>query len=227
MLERIAGAWERVHEALLALLVWVESFAHTPYGGWALAVIAFTESSFFPIPPDVLLIPLCLGQPERAFEFAAICAVASVVGGIFGYGIGFYGGRPLIRRWFAPERVRAVERYYDKYNAWATGIGGLTPLPYKLFTISGGAFAIDFKIFVLASIVARSARFFAVAGLIYLFGEPVREFVERYLDLLSIAFVVLLVLGFWFVGRRTRRVADDAEAAAAAPPTEGRDGEAA
>ena len=139
---------QRAHETLLAVLQWVEAFAHTPYGGWALFAIAFMESSFFPIPPDVLLIPLCLADPEMAFVFAGICTVASVLGGMFGYGIGYYGGRPLFKRWFGEGRMRAVEVYYDKYNAWATGIGGLTPLPYKLFTISGGAFAINFKIFV-------------------------------------------------------------------------------
>ena len=126
--------------------------------------VRLEESSFFPIPPDVLLIALCLGRPDLAFWFATVCAVASVLGGMAGYGIGFWGGRPLLKRLFRADRVRAVESYYDRYNAWATGIAGLTPIPYKVFTLSGGAFSIDFKIFVLASIVSRSLRFFAVAA---------------------------------------------------------------
>lgn len=213
-MDAIQNLLHRLHEALLGLLHWVEAFAHTPYGGWALAAIAFMESSFFPIPPDVLLIPLCLADPEMSFVFAAICTAASVLGGIFGYGIGYYGGRPLFKRWFGEGRMRAVEVYYDRYNAWATGVGGLTPLPYKLFTVSGGAFAINFKIFVFASIVSRGLRFFTVATLLYFFGEPVRSFIERYLNVLSVAFVVLLILGFWLIGRRVRRVGNESEAEA-------------
>ena len=190
---------ESLKELPARLLHWVESFAATPYGDWALFVIAFAESSFFPIPPDVLLIALCLGSPESSFWFALLCTVGSVTGGMLGYGIGLYGGRPLLKRLFNPRKIRAVESLYDRFNAWATGIAGLTPLPYKIFTIAGGVFAIDFKIFVIASIVARSLRFYAVAGLMYLYGEPVKAFIERYLNVLSVAFVVLLVGGYLLV----------------------------
>jgi membrane protein YqaA with SNARE-associated domain len=178
----------------------VQSFAYSPYGGSALFVFAFAESSFFPIPPDVLLIPLCLGDPSRAFWFAFLCSAGSVLGGAAGYGIGYWGGRPLVYKLFPEEKVVAVERMYDRWNAWATGIAGLTPLPYKLFTISGGACAINFRVFLLASVVSRSLRFFGVAGLLYLYGEPIRSFIEEYLNVLSIAFVVLLLAGFWLVG---------------------------
>lgn len=187
--------------ALHDLFLWVEGFADKPYGGTALFVIAFAESSVFPIPPDVLLIPLCIGEPSKSLWFAAICTAGSVLGGAFGYGLGFWGGRPLVRKLFRAERVAAVERLYGRYNAWATGIAGLTPLPYKLFTVSGGAFAIDFKIFIIASVLSRGLRFFAVAGLLYLFGEPIRDFIEDNLDWLSVAFVIVLVLGFWLVGK--------------------------
>ena len=190
---------DKLRELPAQMLHWVESFAATPYGDWALFAIAFAESSFFPIPPDVLLIALCLGRPEGSLWFALVCTVGSVTGGMLGYGIGFYGGRPLVKRLFNPKKILAVESLYDRFNAWATGIAGLTPLPYKIFTVSGGAFAINFKIFVLASIVARGLRFFAVAGLIYAFGEPVKAFIERYLNVLSVAFVVLLVLGYWLI----------------------------
>src|SRR5690606_23173749 len=117
------------------LLAWVESFAATPHGVWALFLIAFAESSVFPVPPDVLLIALCLGAPEQSMWFALVCSIGSVAGGALGYGIGKWGGRPVLRRLFNEERVKAVEVYYDRYNAWATGIAGLTPIPYKIFTI--------------------------------------------------------------------------------------------
>ena len=199
--ETAAEAREFLHE----LLSWVEGFAATPYGTWALFAIAFAESSFFPIPPDVLLIALCIGEPEKSLWFALVCSVGSVVGGAAGYGIGLAGGRPLLLRLFSRERVAVVASYFDRYNAWAVGIAGLTPIPYKIFTIAGGAFAIDFRIFLIASIVSRSLRFFAIAGLMWWFGEPIREFIEAYLGWLTIAFVVLLVGGFWLAGRGAKR----------------------
>lgn len=210
-LERMAhSASTMLHD----LLAWVEGLAATPWGGWALFGIAFAESSFFPVPPDVLLIALCLGSPELSLWFAAVCSVGSVLGGMFGYGLGYYGGRPLLRRLFAAERIQTVERLFDRWNAWAVGVAGLTPLPYKIFTVSGGAFAINFKVFVIASVLSRSLRFFVVAAAIQLWGEPVREFIHRYLNVLSIAFVVLLAGGFWLTkhgfGRASRQPAEGA-----------------
>ena len=196
---------DTLHELMRNMLHWVESFADSPHGVWVLAVLSFAESSFFPIPPDVLLIALCLGRPDLAFWFATVCAVASVLGGMAGYGIGFWGGRPLLKRVFREDRVRAVESYYDRYNAWATGIAGLTPIPYKVFTLSAGAFSINFKIFVLASLISRSLRFFAVAGIVYWLGDTAKQFIDDYLGWLTIAFVVLLVVGFWIAGRGARR----------------------
>lgn len=192
---------DRVRALLHDMLDWVEGWAHHPQAEWALFAISFAESSFFPIPPDVLLIALCLGDPSRAMFFATICAVGSVLGGILGYGIGLYGGRPVVQRLFPEQKIQAVERLYDRYNAWATGIAGLTPLPYKIFTIAGGAFAVSFKVFVLASVLSRSLRFFAVAGLIYFYGEPIKAFIDQHLGWLTIAFVVFLAGGYWLVGR--------------------------
>ena len=222
--------WHRFEALLGDLLHWVEALAARPHGDWALFLLAAAESSFFPIPPDPLLIALCLGRPDRAFWFAGLCTAGSVIGGMIGYAIGFYGGRPLLLRFFARERVAKVERYYDRYNAWATGIAGLTPLPYKLFTLSGGAFAINFKVFVLASVLSRGLRFFAVATVVYLVGEPARDLIERHLGWLTVAFVILLVLGFLLVGRGAHRASraesepepmtSDDRSTAAPPPAE-------
>lgn len=189
------------------LFHWVEALAETPYAAWALFGVSFAESSFFPVPPDALLIALCVAQPERSLWFALICSVASVLGGVAGYGIGWAGGRPILKRLFNSQRLEKVSAYYDRYNAWAVGIAGLTPIPYKLFTVSGGAFRINFKIFVFASIVSRSLRFFAVALIIRWLGESAKIFIERNLGWLSIAFVILLVAGFWLVGRKAHAAA--------------------
>ncbi len=202
----MSDLYQAFHRLMTDLLRWVEAFALTPYGGWALFVLAFAESSFFPIPPDVLLIALCLGDPGQSYWFATICSVASVLGGMVGYGIGFFGGRPVLQRLFSRRKIEAVESLYDRYNAWATGIAGLTPLPYKLFTISGGVFAINFKVFLLASVVSRSLRFFAVAALIHAFGAPAKELIDKHLGWLSIAFVILLIAGFYVVGRGFRKI---------------------
>lgn len=207
----LRNLWHDLHGMLSQILQWVEAFAATSYGGWALFGLAFLESSIFPVPPDVLLIALCLGRPDLSFWFAAICALGSVLGGIAGYALGYYGGRPLLLKMFDVEKVRAVERYYDKYNAWATGVAGLTPLPYKLFTISGGAFAINFKVFLVASAISRTARFMMVAGLIYVLGETAKTFIEKYLNVLTIAFVVLLILGFWLIGRSATKAGNSTE----------------
>ncbi len=207
-MDRLHHLLDKLHLWLAEILAWVEGFAATPYGTWALFGIAFAESSFFPVPPDVLLIALCLGAPEKALFFGLVCTAGSVLGGMLGYGIGYYGGRPFLKRFFDANKIAAVERYFDRYNAWATGIAGLTPLPYKIFTVSGGAFAVNFRIFVIASILARGLRFLVVAALIARFGEPITAFIDRYLPLLSILFIVILAFGYWFVARRMRAVAN-------------------
>lgn len=178
------------------LAAWVVAWAHTPHASVALAVLAFVESSFFPIPPDVLLISLALIQPDHSFSYALICTAFSVLGGMFGYAIGRYGGRPILERLMSHTKIQAVERYYQRYDVWAVGIAGFTPIPYKVFTISAGTFLLDFKRFILASVVGRGGRFFLVAGLFYFFGEPIGEFVKKSLNMLSVAFAALLVGGF-------------------------------
>jgi membrane protein YqaA with SNARE-associated domain len=187
------------------LFGWIDQLALAPHPGWWLFLLAFAESSFFPIPPDVLLITLGVATPERAIAYGAICSLGSVLGGAFGYGIGLYGGRPLVYRLFNESKIHAVERLYDRYNAWATGIAGLTPIPYKVFTIAGGAFKINFKVFMLASLASRSLRFMAEGVLLYFFGSPIRDFLYTQFNWLSMAFVILLIGGFWAIHRFGRR----------------------
>ena len=187
------------------LFEWIDSIAAAPHPGWWLFGLAFAESSFFPIPPDVLLITLGVATPERAIWYGFVCSLGSVLGGMLGYGIGMWGGRPLMYKMFSDTKIHAVERLYDRYNAWATGIAGLTPIPYKVFTIAGGAFKINFKVFVIASIASRTFRFMAEGILLALFGESIRDFLYNQFNWLSIVFVILLIGGFWVVHHFGRR----------------------
>jgi len=195
------------------LFAWIDQLAASPHPGWWLFAVAFAESSFFPIPPDVLLITLGVADPDKALWYGLVCSVGSVLGGGLGYLIGLIGGRPLLYRFFSATRIQAVEALYDRYNAWATGIAGLTPIPYKVFTVGGGAFKINFRVFMLASVISRTGRFMAEGVLLYFFGAPIKDFLYSQFNWLSIAFVVLLVGGFVLVhriGRRSsRRVAED------------------
>ena len=172
----------------------------TPAGIWALFFIAVAESSFFPLPPDVFLIALCVAVPRKSFKYAAVCAAGSVLGGAFGYGLGWAFmdtlGQRILDLYGLEGKYQVVQALYQKYDAWAVAAAGFTPLPYKLFTISAGAFKINFPVFMLVSLAARSARFFLVAGLIYKFGAPVQTFIDKYFNILSIVFLVLLVGGF-------------------------------
>jgi membrane protein YqaA with SNARE-associated domain len=188
-------------------VAWVISWAYTPYGGVALFLNAVAESSFFPLPPDVMLIALSIFRPPWAFGYATICSLGSVLGGVVGYFLGLKGGRPLLRRLMSEERIRFVERYYQKYDIWAVGIAGFTPIPYKAFTISAGVFALDLKRFILISLVSRSARFFSVGLVIFLFGETAKTYLTKYIDTFSIAFVALLILGFLAIRYIAKRMA--------------------
>ncbi|MBX3180053.1 MAG: DedA family protein [Candidatus Hydrogenedentes bacterium] len=181
---------------------WVLSWANTPYGAPALFLLAVAEASFFPIPPDVLLLPLCVGKRERALRFAAICTAGSVIGGAIGYSIGwgawaavdqlFYNYVPG----FTEIKFNQVGALYDQYNFWVVFVAAFTPIPYKVITIAAGVFLINFPMFMIASLVGRAARFYLVAGLLYFFGEPIRGFIDRWFNLLVVAFTVLLIGGF-------------------------------
>lgn len=179
---------------------WVIKWAETPYGDWALFVIAFSESSFFPIPPDVLLIALGIAIPKKSLRYALLCSVGSVLGGCFGYLIGWQFmagfGDKIIELYGFGDKYSYIQDLFIKYDAWAIGIAGFTPIPYKIFTIAAGAFKIDFTIFFIASAVSRSARFFVVGGLIYYFGPRIQDFINKYFDMLAVVFTILLVAGF-------------------------------
>ncbi|BCS97863.1 cytochrome b561 [Desulfoluna limicola] len=184
---------------------WVLSWSESPYGGWALFLIAFAESSFFPIPPDVLLVALAVGAHKKAFRFALIATVGSVLGGMLGYLIGWQfmalvGDRIVALFGFA-DKFDRVEALYNTWDAWVVFIAGFTPIPYKVFTIAAGLFTINFPVFVLASAVGRAGRFCLVAGLIYLFGPTIKAFIDRYFNILVTAFTVLLVGGFVLIAR--------------------------
>ncbi len=185
---------------LKRLYHWVLHWAETPYGSWALFLLALAESSFFPVPPDVLLIALAISIPARSFRYALICSIGSVIGGMIGYLIGYQFmdlvGMKIVEFYGFTSQYAAVGDLYDRYNAWAVGIAGFTPIPYKVFTISAGAFKIDFLVFLIASAISRAARFFLVGWLIYRFGSGIKIFIDRYFNILAIVFTVLLVGGF-------------------------------
>ncbi len=191
---------------------WLMQWAETPYAGVVLFFWALAESSFFPIPPDAFLIALVLGARHKAWRFAIIASIASVLGGIIGYGIGhwmWWDGTDIYSQiahfffehipGFKEEQFLMVRELYEKWNFWVVFTAGFTPIPYKVITISAGAFKINFPIFLVASGVSRSARFFLVSWLLWYFGEPIRSFIDKYLGWLSIAFVVLLIGGFLLI----------------------------
>ena len=179
---------------------WVLHWAETPYAIPALFILAFSESSFFPIPPDVLLITLAISIPKKSFKYAMICTVGSVLGGVLGYGIGLHGyeavGRPIVEFYHGQEVMNTIKLKYDQHGFLGILIAAITPIPYKVFTISSGVFKFDFLLFVIASILGRSTRFFVVAGLIWKFGPTIRDFIDKYFNLLSYAFMILLIGGF-------------------------------
>ena len=194
-------AWWHLHRRLYD---WVIHFANTQHGERALFILSFAESSFFPIPPDVLLAPLTLGAPKKWFRFALSCSIASVLGGILGYCIGMFLWA-VIEPWvfanlgmvgLTEENFVKFAGYYDKYDFWVVFTCGFTPLPYKVCTISAGVAKISLLVFLIASTISRSARFFIVAGLFGWKGEKIRPVIEKYFNWFSLAFVALLIGGF-------------------------------
>lgn len=181
---------------------WVVGFAHKKHATLALGTLSFAESSFFPIPPDVLLLPMCLGKRSASWWFATVCTVASVVGGLAGYWLG-YGAWHAIDDimfkyvpGFKPETFEKVRALYEQYNFWVVFIAAFTPIPYKVFTVAGGVFGVALLPFMIASLIGRGLRFFLEAGLMYVFGPKILPFIDKYFNLLSILFTVLLIGGF-------------------------------
>ena len=186
---------------LRALYTWTMALASHPRAIWALAGIAFIESSVFPIPPDALMIPMIIAAPRRAFWIATVATVASVLGGLMGYAIGFFAyeqiGAPILAALGKEDAMAEFATRFNGVGFWAVLIAGLTPFPYKVITIMSGWTGMPLATFVITSILARAGRFFLVALLLYHYGAPIRDFIERRLGLVTIVFVVLLIGGFY------------------------------
>ncbi|MBR9972860.1 YqaA family protein [Magnetospirillum sulfuroxidans] len=178
---------------------WMMEKAAHRHAIWWLALISFVESSFFPIPPDLMLIPLVLASPSRWWRIALVCTLSSVAGGYLGYAIGYFFmdtvGVAILNLFHLAEKFEAFRPLVDQYGAWVIIVKGATPIPYKLITIAAGAFHFDLAQFTIASIVARAMRFFIVAALLWKFGPPIRDFVEKRLTLVMTATVALIVVG--------------------------------
>src|SRR5216684_7363866 len=184
---------DRLYSRALAL-------AASPHAMWVMAAMSFAESSFFPLPPDILLIPMILAQPRRAWLIAGVCTIASVLGGFVGYAIGYFlfdtVGRPVLEFYHAMDRYEALKAAFAQWGVWIIILKGMTPIPYKLVTIASGVAHFDLLAFIGASIVSRSLRFFLVAAVLWWFGDAARDFIERRLTLVTSVFAVLLVGGF-------------------------------
>ena len=188
---------------LRRLFAWTMGLAAHRHARWALAIVSFAESSFFPVPPDVVLVPMVLADRSRAWVLAAICTVASVAGGLAGYAIGVLAfdavGLPILEFYGMVETYEEFSATFNEYGWFIIFAAGLTPLPYKVFTITSGVTGLALPVFIAGSVISRGIRFFAEAALLRIFGEPIRAFIERYMGALTIAFVVLLVGGFALV----------------------------
>lgn len=185
---------------LQRLYNWTMELALRPQALLILGLVSFAESSFFPIPPDIILIPMVLAARDQAWKIATLCTVASVLGGLAGYGIG-YGlfetvGLPVLEFYHAVEKFEAVKELYNEHGVLIVFSAGFSPIPYKLFTIASGVAQMDVTSFAITSFIGRGARFFLIAALLWKYGEPIRIFIEKHLGKLSLAFVVLLLGGF-------------------------------
>ena len=182
---------------------WTMRLADHPRAMWALAVVAFIESSVFPIPPDVIMIPMILARPNRAWAIAAVALVASVLGGLLGYAIGALAyeqlGQPILAAMGKAEAMEAFNTRFNDFGFWAVLTAGMTPFPYKVITIMSGWTGMPLGTFLATSILARGLRFFIVAALLWKYGAPIRDFIERRLGLMFVVFIILLIGGFYAV----------------------------
>jgi membrane protein YqaA with SNARE-associated domain len=186
-----------------SLYDWTIRMADHPNALWVLALISFVESSFFPIPPDLLMIPMIIARPNRAFTIAAVAMAASVLGGLLGYAIGALAfdsiGRPILESLGKADSIEVFNEKFNQAGFWAVLLAGMTPFPYKVITIMSGWTGMNLATFLMTSILARGLRFFIIAGLLWKFGSPVRDFIEKRLGLVFIVFFVILIGGFLLV----------------------------
>ena len=182
---------------------WTLDKASHRHASWFLSIISFAESSFFPIPPDIILIPMVLAKRTKAFFYALVCTLSSVAGGVFGYFIGLLLfnsiGILLINFYHLDEHVTQFKEYYNSYGAWIVIIAGFTPFPFKVITIASGLFQLNFIIFILCSALSRGARFYLVASLLYFYGNGIKIFIDKYFNLLTILFFILLIGGILII----------------------------
>ncbi len=190
MLKAMLGQARRLYE-------WVESLAGRPAATPFLGLISALESIFFPIPPDVILIPMCVARPRRSLFYAGVCLVGSIAGAVAGYWIGATMmdtiGYPIVDFYGLREKMTVMFTHYNEWDAWIVLIAGFTPIPYKLITLTSGAAGVNFLVFLTASVISRGARFFLVAGLIAFFGDRAAQWIDRHFDTLTIVFVILLI----------------------------------
>jgi membrane protein YqaA with SNARE-associated domain len=194
----------RIFKAMLRKIYHaVLNLADKPWCLWALAAVSFTESSFFPIPPDVLLIPMVLARPAKAWQYALVCTVASVLGAAAGYAIGAFlfdmVAQPLLTFYGKETAFLHFQTLYHSWGWWIVLGAGFTPFPFKVITIASGLVGLNFPLFIMASCIARAGRFFLVAGLLWKFGAPIKDFIEKHLNLLTLLFFILLAGGFMLV----------------------------
>jgi membrane protein YqaA with SNARE-associated domain len=192
--------WNIMIKPLRRLYDWTLRIAADKRAAWWLTGLAFIESSVFPLPPDVALVPMCVSRRDKAFHYAFICTLGSVLGGIFAYGIGFFlfesVGKAIVEFYGLTEGFHSFQRHYNEWGAWIVFGAGFTPIPYKVMTIASGVAQMNLPVFILASIAGRALRFYVLAGLLWKFGAPIQSFIEKYLGRLTILFFVMLIGGF-------------------------------
>lgn len=183
------------------LAEWTTSWAQTPAGPWALFLVALAEASFFPVPPDLLLMALDLIQPERGFLLAGICTLGSAIGGSIGYATGKFGGRPILKRFISQAKIDSIQDRFHRNDAWTIFIAGFTPIPYKVFAIAAGVFQLRFWRFFLMTVLSRGLRFFMVSGIIFVFHEQASRIIKEHFNIVTIVIAVIAVAGFLVVKR--------------------------
>lgn len=184
------GLWDALSQSINYFL---------PWGGWGLFILSFIEASFFPVPPDALLIPLAILRPGRALWYAAITTAGSVLGGYFGYFLGVKLGRPLLRRLISEPRMQQVDDLFQRWGGWAILAAALTPIPYKVFTIAAGIARINLITFGIASLAGRALRFFAEGVVIFVLGPVAQAYLAEYLDVGTLILLVILIAGYLLV----------------------------